>query len=541
MVLALFAIVVSTIFARGSGLSRAQKLFYGHKLEDDRPLPFLDALQVPPTSNSSFQMLNSTSRQAISASASAPMPANYVRRIRRKAQLSRNAHDYRQQIADLKMLADSASRSGNVYQALQALGGMYDEAIMKYKQFLALCITSKNTQGEALAYNCLGIDCFKMGWNAQRAAVSCTDSTASLEGLGDDPPSIFVSLRSMAYRVNGLPPFQVSFSITFPEGYVGKDKLDTKFQVEAEDSQVQVGVLNQLAKTAKFETNKSYFVKNSLELHTKLEALRVIAQTGQSAKASEMCDFAAPEDEDHPQVPYCGGEVLATPIGRSRDQYEGSRQRPFVTSIARVELSDAGGLERRMRGVDGRMRQYDEAIQYHNKHLELADSTGRLIAHTNLGIVFQAMGLSEHAAIHHQHAIEYANRMGSKDAQCFTVGNLGIASAAQGDLQTSRICLQYHLSSAQRGSKSMAADNKFAQNTLKEVSKNAYHRLGQVNATDGRFDEAADHFAKAMEVAKSANQQKDEEVSLAMLGIARGMLSFDEHCAALVRHAEEAR
>ncbi|CAK9089523.1 unnamed protein product [Durusdinium trenchii] len=120
------------------------------------------------------------------------------------------------------------------------------------------------------------------------------------------------------------------------------------------------------------------------------------------------------------------------------------------------------------------------------------------------------------------------------------VGNLGIASAAQGDLQTSRICLQYHLSSAQRGSKSMAADNKFAQNTLKEVSKNAYHRLGQVNATDGRFDEAADHFAKAMEVAKSANQQKDEEVSLAMLGIARGMLSFDEHCAALVRHAEEA-
>ena len=93
------------------------------------------------------------------------------------------------------------------------------------------------------------------------------------------------------------------------------------------------------------------------------------------------------------------------------------------------------------------------------------------------------MGLSEHAAIHHQHAIEYANRMGSKapepirpkasrlssvtcsgctvlhrsglgesDEQakripgvataCFKVGNLGIASAAQGDLQTSRICLQ---------------------------------------------------------------------------------------------------
>jgi len=298
----------------------------------------------------------SNSRSAKALSAQQPMPANYVRRIRRKAQKSKGeAPDYRQQIADLKMLADSASRSGNVYQALQAyhkMGvvydnqGMYDEAIQKYKQFLALCITSKNTQGEALAYNCLGIDCFKTG-------------------------------------------------------------------------------------------------------------------------------------------------------------------------------------------------QHDEAIQYHNKHLELADSTGRLIAHTNLGIVFQAMGLSEHAAIHHQHAIEYANRMGAKDAQCFTVGNLGIASAAQGDLQTSRICLQYHLSAAQR-QKQAAGEHKFNTLTFKDVSKNAYHRLGTINATDGRFDEAADHFSKAMEVAQSKGDEKDEEVSKAMLGVARGLLNFDEHCAALVAGASEA-
>merc|ERR1719343_1782222 len=199
----------------------------------------------------------------------------------------------------MKMLADSASRSGNVYQALQTyynMGivldnqGMFPEAIQKYKQFLSLCITSKNTQGEALAYNCLGIDTFKIG-------------------------------------------------------------------------------------------------------------------------------------------------------------------------------------------------QYDESIQYHNKHLELADSIGRLIAHTNLGIVFQAMDLAEHAAIHHQHAIEYANRMGAKDAQCFTVGNLGIASAAQGDLATSRICLQYHLSAAQRQTQ-LQGDNKFANHLLKEVSNNAYQHLGQINTTD---------------------------------------------------------
>lgn len=294
-------------------------------------------------------MSNAASKKSLSASQ--PLPANYVRRIRRRAQnsLQKDSTSWKQNIADLKLLADSASRSGNIYQALQAyhkMGitldnqGMHNEAIQKYKQFLSLCITSKNTQGEGLAYNCLGIDTFKIG-------------------------------------------------------------------------------------------------------------------------------------------------------------------------------------------------KYDEAIQYHNKHLELADGTGRLIAHTNLGIVFQAMGLSEHAAIHHQHAIEYANRMGAKDAQCFSVGNLAIASAAQGDLQTSRICLQYHLSSAQRQKQSLG-DSKFAHHTLKAVSNNAYHRLGQVNAMDGRMDEATSHFEKAIEVAKSKGDQVSEEKSSVMLGVAKGLMNFEQHCEALV-------
>lgn len=281
-----------------------------------------------------------------------PLPVNYVRRIRARAQKSQHKEsaNYKNILFDIKLLADSASRSGNIYQALQAyhrMGiildneGLYQEAIQKYKQFLSLCITSKNSQGEALAYNCLGIDCFKIG-------------------------------------------------------------------------------------------------------------------------------------------------------------------------------------------------QFDEAIQYHNKHLELADSTGRLIAHTNLGIVFQAMGLSEHAAIHHQHAIEYANRMGAKDAQCFSVGNLGIASAAQGDLQTSRICLQYHLSATQRQQKTLG-ESKFVQNLLKDVTNKAHHRLGQVSAMDTRLDDAAHHFEKAMTVARSKADQKSEEKSSVLLGVAKGMVGFEEYRQSLVQ------
>jgi tetratricopeptide (TPR) repeat protein len=251
------------------------------------------------------------------------------------------------------MLADSASRAGNIQQAVQAYHKMgvvldnaaqFREAMAKYKQFLALCITSKNVQGEALAYNCLGIDSFKVG--------------------------------------------------------------------------------------------------------------------------------------DH-----------------------------------------------------------DESIQYHNKHLELADNTGRLIAHTNLGIVFQAMGLSEHAAIHHQHAIEYANRLGAKDAQCFAVGNLGVAAAQQGDLQTSRICLQYHLNMARQRPRD---SSKFGDHTSKAVDNDAHHKLGHVNASDGRLDEASSHFARAVEVARSSHDQKSEEKSCVMLGVTQGLINFEQHRDGLLQMGDPA-
>lgn len=71
---------------------------------------------------------------------------------------------------------------------------------------------------------------------------------------------------AMAYRVNGLPPFQVSFSITFPEGYVGKEKMDTKFHVDADDSQVQacpvvgrvVGVSHQFVKCCRWRIGEKH-------------------------------------------------------------------------------------------------------------------------------------------------------------------------------------------------------------------------------------------------------------------------------------------
>lgn len=184
-------------------------------------------------------------------------------------------------------------------------------------------------------------------------------------------------------------------------------------------------------------------------------------------------------------------------------------------------------------GIDlFKLGQFELAVRYHNKHLELADQRDRMVAHTNLGIAFQAMGMHEHAAVHHQHAVEHANRMGARDAQCLSVGNLGLVSKSQGDLQTSRLCLEYHLSVAQTQQRQRGADT-FAKQTLRTVSHDAHRLLGEVGTSQGCLEDASFHFARAQQVAKRLGDQPEEERSAALRGVAEGLLAMDRHFEAL--------
>jgi len=56
---------------------------------------------------------------------------------------------------------------------------------------------------------------------------------------------------------------------------------------------------------------------------------------------------------------------------------------------------------------------YDEAIEYHQKHKDIADIAGKFLAHVNLGIIYNNIGDSEKASINHQFALRYAIQMSS--------------------------------------------------------------------------------------------------------------------------------
>lgn len=51
---------------------------------------------------------------------------------------------------------------------------------------------------------------------------------------------------------------------------------------------------------------------------------------------------------------------------------------------------------------------FNDAIEYHTKHKEVADVAGKFLAHINLGIIYNSMGDHEKSSINHQFALRYA-------------------------------------------------------------------------------------------------------------------------------------
>lgn len=44
---------------------------------------------------------------------------------------------------------------------------------------------------------------------------------------------------------------------------------------------------------------------------------------------------------------------------------------------------------------------YEDAIEYHTKHKDIADVAGKFLAHINLGIIYNSQGDFEKASINH--------------------------------------------------------------------------------------------------------------------------------------------
>eukprot|EP00741_Cyanophora_paradoxa_P006135 tig00000944_g5948.t1 len=150
---------------------------------------------------------------------------------------------------------------------------------------------------------------------------------------------------------------------------------------------------------------------------------------------------------------------------------------------------NALGVDFQMLGGAGTYK----AIQYHLKHLEVADMAGKFTAHCNLGLSYAALGEQEKAAVHHRHALRIAVRSADLLGEAVACGNLG--ASVRGDAGTARACLERHVRLGE---------------TLGDGRGQAegMQRLGEIALEGGEREEAARCFEEAMAVAARAGERE---------------------------------
>jgi len=135
---------------------------------------------------------------------------------------------------------------------------------------------------------------------------------------------------------------------------------------------------------------------------------------------------------------------------------------------------------------------------------------------------------------HHQHAIEWATRLGIKAGQQIAVGNLEMVSYSQGDLSTSRVCLKYHLAMQRASEEAPNPDGQMSHGSLQKLTAaqselRTHKQLGQVSCAEGRLDEASSHLARSIELSRQTKNHQEEEKCSVLLGVVQGLMGFDEH------------
>ena len=161
---------------------------------------------------------------------------------------------------------------------------------------------------------------------------------------------------------------------------------------------------------------------------------------------------------------------------------------------------------------------WQESINYHTKHKEIADVPGKFLAHINLGLIYNRLGDSERAAINHQFALRYAIQMSSVAGQSVAIGNLGQIGYAKmsGDSEKLKMFAERYL-------------------TLSHELKNrkgesgAYQQLGNISLGLGDFDTSTKNFYRAMKIAEEIQDKDMMESARCNFGVANASLKMEEH------------
>ena len=178
---------------------------------------------------------------------------------------------------------------------------------------------------------------------------------------------------------------------------------------------------------------------------------------------------------------------------------------------------------------DSDPKYYQDAIEHHNKHKEIADVAGKFLAHINLGIIHNKLGDQEKSSINHQFALRYAIQMSSVAGQSVAIGNLGkvgnqmYSTMNQDKLQ---MFVERYLE--------LANELKY-----RKGESGAYMQLGELMAQKGDYDSGTKHFYRAMKIAEETDDGDLHEHAKVNFGMANASLKWKDHANSILSNLEQ--
>ncbi|KAF4042111.1 Tetratricopeptide repeat [Phytophthora infestans] len=161
-------------------------------------------------------------------------------------------------------------------------------------------------------------------------------------------------------------------------------------------------------------------------------------------------------------------------------------------------------------------RSLQNALVYHEKHLEVADDAGKFVAHLNLGLALGSLDRPNEAAHYYQEALRLAIQLNSAYGQSLAVGNLGLLASRQNDLDTAVACMNQHLQLIQ------SVNDRPAETF-------AWIQLGHLASRREEFEKAERAFDQAHRLAQELGDAGTVKQCSCYLGVARARLQMQAY------------
>ena len=173
---------------------------------------------------------------------------------------------------------------------------------------------------------------------------------------------------------------------------------------------------------------------------------------------------------------------------------------------------------------------YKDAIEFHNKHKEIADVAGKFLAHINLGIIFNNMGDHEKATINHHFALRYAVQMSSVAGQSVAIGNLGKVG---GKNMATTMLNQDKMQMFVERYLELSNELKY-----RKGESGAYLQLGEILTQKGDYDTSTKHFYRAMKIAEETGDGDLKEHAKVNFGMANASMKWTNHVSNILQNLQ---